>query len=177
MLAQALAPDQLLDTAIDLIRRHWVGWLWAVVLMAGGWFLGWWRARAQWRRKEFLGRLNISLNSLRDGKLLIRTIAEKSLEEIFLNSIAVKTVSAAAERTTESDPLLPLPKDDAWYILNSVLNEVAERFAVGEVRRDIGAPTKTERYVICLTRERAGAMKTQKVRAMLIRKEIGRAHV
>ena len=55
--------------------------------------------------------------------LLIRTLLEKSCEEIFLNKVAVETIVAAARKTTERNPLLPLPKEDYWYYLNAVLNE------------------------------------------------------
>jgi hypothetical protein len=58
------------------------------------------------------------------------------------------------------------------FLLNAVLNEVAERFSAGELRRDLDIPVRTQKYLICLTRERAGEMKTHKVRAMLIRKEL-----
>jgi hypothetical protein len=164
--------DETLQQVLDFLRNHWTKWLWTVLLMVVTWFVAKWRARSQWRKKEFLGRLNVSLNMLRDGKLLIRTVIEKSLQEVLLNSVAVATVSNAAKHTTEANPILPLPKEDTWYILNSVLNEVAERFSLGEIRRDMGLPVATERYLICLTRERAGEMKTQKIRAMLIKKSL-----
>ncbi len=162
--------EQTVQQIVNFVRSHWVAWLWTAGLMLGTWFLANWRARTQWAKKEFLGRLNISLNMIRDGKLMIRTIVEKSLEDVLLNAVAVQTVSEAAKKTTEDNPLLPLPNNDAWYILNSVLNEVAEKFSGGELRRDAGLPVTTERYVLCLTRERAGDMKTQKIRAMLVNK-------
>jgi hypothetical protein len=168
----AITTDEAIQFLLDLVRTHWPKLASAVVLTGGGWWLGRWREQIRWRRREFLGRINISLNSIQDGKLMIRTVIEKGLEEVFLNRHAVEIVQAAAERTTEQNPLLPLPKDDTWFILNAVLNDVAEKFSMGEVRRDMGMPVTMHRYVICLTRERAGGVRIQKVRAMLIRKDL-----
>jgi hypothetical protein len=122
-----------------------------------------------WRRKQFLHRMIVSLNSFHDGKLLLRTIMEKSLAEVFLNSYAVNVVMAAAQKTTDKDPLLPIPKDEAWHILNSALNAIAEEFHQGMVQRDMGLPTRSERYVFCLTHERADDVKQEKVRLLMIR--------
>jgi hypothetical protein len=156
----------------ELITDHWLKVVSAAALMLVGWWLGKRRARAQWQKKEFLNRLNISLNILRDGKLQIRTLSEKSLDEIFLNAVAVQKVLDAAQHTTEENPILPLADEDRWYLLNSVLNEVAEQYGAGYLHRDLGLPVTAERYLICLTRERAGEMKTHKVRAMLVRKAV-----
>lgn len=162
----------LIDSLMNYAHDHWTKFITAVLFVAVGWLVGKRRARAEWRNKEFLNRLNFSLNSLRDGRLLIRTLIEETCDEVFLNSVAVDAVAAAAKRTTEKDPLLPLDKDDYWYYLNAVLNEVAEKFADGQMRRDLGLSVTTERYLICLTCERAGPVRTQKIRAMLIQKRI-----
>ena len=155
----------------DHLEDHWVKFVTAAVLMLIGWFLGRWRANRDWQRKQFFGRVNISLNVLQDGWLRIRTIIEKSGSEVFLNAVAADTVAKAARKTTEQNPILPLPKDDYWYYLNAVLNEVAEKFAFGEMKQDLGLPATKDRYLICLTSETAGEVRTRKVRAMLIKKE------
>lgn len=160
----------LLDAVFEYLNQHWARFLTAAVALAVGWFLGRWRARAQWKKKEFLDRLNVSLNSIEDGRLLIRTVIEKSCEDVFLNDVAAARVVAAAKQTSESDPILPLPKDDYWYYLNQVLNEVSEKFAEGQLRRDAGLPVRRADYLLCLTCEVAGEMRTRKVRAMLVRK-------
>lgn len=165
--------QQFFDSVRDLIQDHWIKFLTGIGFMALGWFIGKRRARAEWRRKDFYGRLNVSLNVLQPGKpLLIRTLIEKSCEEIFLNKVAVETVMDAARHTTEKNPILPLPKDDYWYYLNSVLNEMAEKFAAGELQRDLGKPVVSATYLVCLTSEAAGAIRTRKIRAMTIRKDV-----
>ena len=126
----------------------------------------------RWRRKQFLHRIIVSLNSFHDGKLLLRTIMEKSCEEVFLNSYAVNVVVSAAQKTTDKNPVLELPKDEAWHILNSALNAVAEEFHQGVVQRDMGLPVKSERYVFCLTHERADDVKQEKVRLLMIRSDV-----
>ena len=116
--------------------------------------------------------MNVSLNEITEGTLRIRTVLEKNGQDIFLNSVAAAAVADAAEETTLEDPTLPLPKGEYWYYLNSVLNEIAEKFSTGVIRRDMGLETKTTAYVICLTSECDDDVKTRKVRAMLIRSSL-----
>jgi hypothetical protein len=163
---------ELIDTLVGHASDHWVKIATAAAFMLIGWFFGKRRAKANWAKKEFLDRLNVSLNVIENGKLLIRTILEKRCEDVFLNSVAAETVVQASRQTTADDPLLPLPKDDYWYYLNAVLNEIAEKFAEGQIRRDMGLPVQKTVYVMCLTSESAGPLKTRKVRAMVVRKSL-----
>lgn len=136
-----------------------------------GRYYGKYRARREWQRKEFLGRIIVSLNILSDGALKIRTVMERSLEEVFLNQHVVDQVHAAAKRTTLENPILPIPASDRWYVLNYVLNAVAEQFAQGQVRLDAGQPVTPVRYVLFLTCEQVGDERIRKVRAMMVRQE------
>ncbi|SFI24374.1 hypothetical protein [Planctomicrobium piriforme] len=163
---------EILEFLLEKLNENWVKFVTAGVFMLIGWFIGHRRARRNLKRREFFDRLNVSLNMIHEGRLLIRTLLEKRCEEIFLNSAAAQMVVDAAQRTTEKDPLLPLPKSDHWYFLNSVLNEISEQFAAGTIKRDLGLPVRCEQYVLCLTCEAAGLIKQKKVRAMLIRKAL-----
>jgi hypothetical protein len=160
-----------LEQWIGQVRDHGSKLLAAAVFTVIGWGIGRWRSRRAWRNRDFLNRLNFSLNLLVDGKLLIRTLMEKSCEEVFLNQSAVEAVLASAKRTTAANPLLPLPKEDTWYFLNQVLNELAEKFAEAPLKRDLKLPATTARYLVCLTSESAGEIRTRKIRAMIIRKD------
>ena len=162
--------EQFLAAASDWVHDNWIKILTGLGLMLLGWLFGRWRHHAEWRRKQFLGRLNVSLNTIHDGTLRIRTLLEKSCSEVFLNAVAAEAVTSAARRTTPHNPLLPLHRGDYWYYLNSVLNEIAERFAEGEMRRNLGLPVTSARYLICLTCECAGEIRMRKVRAMVVQK-------
>ena len=163
---------EILDTLLEYAEEHWLKAVSATVFMALGWFFGRYRARSRWRKRQFYDRLNVSLNTIDEGTLRIRTLVEKSCEEVFLNKAAVEAITSAAWATTESDPLVALPRDDYWFYLNAVLNEVAERFSEGQIRRDLGLPVTSVRYLVCLTCEKAGAVRTQKIRAMLVQKKL-----
>lgn len=135
----------------------------------------WWgkyQAKKQWQKKQFLGRIIVSLNSLTDGWLKIRTIFERSLEEVFLNPVAIAKVRAASLRTTADNPLLPIAKEDRWYLLNFVLNAVAERFSGDVMRYDAGQTLRPVTYLLFLTCEVLGDDRIRKVRAMLLRKDL-----
>lgn len=136
-----------------------------------GRYWGWYQARQSWKKKEFLGRIIVSLNSLTDGLLKIRTIFERSLEEVFLNPIAVEKIRRASQRTTPENPILPISKEDRWYLLNFVLNAVSERFVQGLVRFDACENLRPVTYLIFLTCEVVGEDRIRKVRAMMIRKD------
>lgn len=164
--------DQWLHTLQDYVKDHAVKLITSLVLIAIGWFFGRKRAHAQWQKQEFFDRLNVSLNIIEDGTLKIRTLSEKRCEGVFLNSAAVDTIVKLATKTTAQDPLLPLPQNQNWFYLNSVLNDLSEQFALGLVKRDIGGPVHSARYLIALTCEAEGEMKTRKIRAMVIKKSL-----
>ena len=164
--------DQLLDAVNDLISEHWVKFLVAAGLTASGWLLGWRRSRQQWRRREFFHRINFSLTSIVDGTLRIRTLAEKSCDDVFLNEAAVTQITTAAIQTKPGLPLIPLPDEDYWFFLNAVLNEVSEQFAAGLIAKDAGLPVKSTNYIIALTNEADGDVRTRKIRALLLNKSL-----
>jgi len=91
---------------------------------------------------------------------------------VFLNETAVKEITAAALKTRPGLPLIPMAKDDCWFYLNAVLNEVSEQFAVGLIARESGQNVTATQYVICLTNEADGEVNTRKIRAQVIRKDL-----
>jgi hypothetical protein len=163
--------QEFINSVRQLITEHSVKLLTAAAFTFVGWMFGRWRAARSWRKREFFNRLNVSLNTLHEGKLLIRTVLEKTCEEILLNSVAVERLIKVAQKTTKESPIIPIEKDDRWFYLNAVLNEISETFAEGLFRREAGKPYDAVRYLICLTNECDGEVKTRKIRAMVIRKE------
>lgn len=156
----------------ELIATHGARIFSAAAFTLAGWALAQWRANRAWRRREFLGRVNFSLNSIADGTLKIRTLCEKSSADVFLNAFAVKRLNQLAMQTTESDPVIPIPREDCWYFLNAVLNELSEQFAVGLLAREAGHEVRSVPYLICLTMECDGELRTRKLRAMVIRRDL-----
>jgi len=163
---------EIIDALSEELAEHWMKMLTAALFMAVGWYFGRRRAQRQWEKREFFDRLNVSLNRISEGTLRIRTLVEKSCEDIFLNSVAANRLIATAQNTTADDPIIPLEKDEVWLYLNAVLNEISERFAVGQLYLDMGLPTRIETYLICLTNECEGALRTRKIRAMVVRKSL-----
>lgn len=162
---------EMITSLSELIERHWLKALFAVAVTLFGWWYARWRARRDWKRREFFNRINISLNSIEDGVLKIRTLLEDPIDEVFLNLAAADLVRKAAQHAEPGRPVLPLPKGERWFVHNEVLNQLAELFAAGQLRHDLGIPTRSATYVIALTCEKAGAMRTYKVRAMMMRKD------
>ncbi|MBA4062248.1 MAG: hypothetical protein C0501_00815 [Isosphaera sp.] len=164
------------DASTEFTRRILVTVLVAAVTSTATFFAGrWWgryKANRQWAAKEFLDRVTVSLNVFADGFLKIRTVLERSVDEVFLNRVAADLVSSAARAATVDAPVLVLPKDDRWYVLNFVLNAVAEQFVAGHIRRDAGQPVTAVRYALFLTCELVGDERIRKVRAMLVRADL-----
>jgi hypothetical protein len=161
----------LLHAILSGLMNYWFEASVSIVLVLSGWLGGFFRARNRWKRREFLEQINISFNMLHEGKLLLRTLAERPLEHVFTNAAALSALQQACNLTTETNPVPPLAKEDFWPILNCVLNVLSEQFSTGYIRRDLGYPVKSAAYLICLTRERAAAMRTNKIRALVIKKE------
>ena len=161
-----------LESFLHYLRENWPELLWIVAAAGAASYIAGRRARARWRNHDFLDRLNVTLTTIEDGTLRIRTILEMDCQKIFLNSSAAKTIVKLARKTTADDPMLPIPQEDCWQYLNAVLNEISERFAVGQIKRDLGLPFERGEYVLCLTCERDGPVRTHKVRGMLVRKSL-----
>ena len=136
-----------------------------------GRYWGRYKAHREWRRKEFLNRVIVSLNIFADGYLKIRTVMERSLDDVFLNQIAIDKVMEAARKCRPDNPIMPIDKNDRWYILNFVLNAVAEHFVTGQVKQDAGEKVTVVRYALFLTAELVGDERIRKVRAMLVKQE------
>jgi hypothetical protein len=160
----------------EVTRRVVVTVIVAAITSTATFFAGrWWgryKASRQWHKKEFLDRLTVSLNIFADGFLKLRTVMERSLDEVFLNRLAIDKVWAAARKTTVDQPILPIPKEDRWYLLNFVLNAVAEHFVAGNIRQDAGQPVTVVKYALFLTCEQVGDERIRKVRAMLVRQDV-----
>jgi hypothetical protein len=135
----------------------------------------WWgrrQAARQWRTRQYLDRVNVTLNIFAEGWLKIRTVFERSLEEVFPNPVAAAKVRSAAVRTSAGNPILPLAPEDRWYLLNFVLNTVAERFSGELMRYDAGQALRPVTYLIFLTCEVLTTGRMRKVRAMMVRKDV-----
>ncbi|MEZ6195163.1 MAG: hypothetical protein R3F20_05450 [Planctomycetota bacterium] len=163
------------DVLNDLILEHWAKVLTGAALFVVGRWWGKKRARADWRKREFMHRVNVSLNHVEPrgdepGLLQLRTLMEADASEILKNEAGVEILLAAAGKTTVEDPVIHLGAE-GWTILNAVLNEVAEVFAAGTLARDLGMPVRSKRYLFALTNERDGDVKTRKVRALFLPEE------
>lgn len=165
-----MAP--LIEGLVEWLQGNWVKAVGSLGLLALGWVVGRWRAQQRWRSKEFLDRLNFSLNLIEVGVLRIRTLIEKDCDDVFLNREALVRLRRVVGKTTPEDPLIPIYREEVWYYLNAALNEVSEKFAEGHLRRDNGLAVTTSRYLLCLTNEADGEVRTRKMRVMLIRKEL-----
>lgn len=157
-----------------IITNPVVGLVIPVITFLGGRWWGRRRSQREWASKSFMHRLTVSLNTftqIGDRRLLtIRTILEDDLIDVLKNQVAVDELLAAAEKTTKEDPIIHLGAD-GWYILNAVLNEIAERFSAGEVAKCLGLPVEEQPFMLYLTCERSGGVRIQKIRAMLIRQD------
>jgi len=70
----------------------------ALVLTWLGIAIAYLRRRAQWRGKQFLARVNFSLNYVSGDGLAMRTLLETTASEVWLNEYGVARVLAAARR-------------------------------------------------------------------------------
>jgi hypothetical protein len=167
-----MSLEEIAKTVFSEIQQHILKIVVGFVLMGLGWFIGHRRARANWQKREFYDRLNFSLNYIENGTLRLRTLLEKQCEEIFLNKAATDVVLKVAKSATEANPILPLPESDYWYYLNSVLNELSEKYSDGHLKKSQGLPVSTATYLVCLTCESAKDLRMRKIRAMVIQKSL-----
>jgi hypothetical protein len=164
-----------LNSLSDYLSGNWPELVWIIIVAGFASYYAGRKSRTRWKQRDFLDRLNVSLTSIDQGFLKIRTLFEMDVDEVFLNGVASSKIVALAKRTTTADPFIPIAKDDVWYYLNPVLNEISERYSLGYLQADAGRAVTNERYLLCLTCERAGAVRTQKIRGMVVRQGLLKA--
>src|SRR5579859_5764591 len=126
------------------------------------------RARYLWRRRMFLTRVNFSLNFLEGGTLKFRTIRENDLAHVLLNNAHAIRLLMKAARAKRPGSFLLFSEQEAWTILNTLLNELSAQFSEGYLARCMGLPTESDWYTIGLTCEKHDVLKTTKIRLMIV---------
>jgi hypothetical protein len=127
------------------------------------------RRRAHWRRKQFLGRVNFSLNHVAGNALVMRTLLEADTMDVWLNEYGVRTILAALRRTTVDQPFILMDNAvDRQFVNRAVLNALSERFSETFLSAALGEPVRTATFCFAVTFERYQEMRTFKVRVLLI---------
>lgn len=161
----------MLDRIGEIIQDQWPGILGAAATFFAGRWWGRWRAHREFSSREFRGRLNFSLNEFDGTQLRIRTLRECNIEDVFFNRAMSGRLREVADATTPEDPILPFSDEERWHFQNVVLNEVSELSAGSLLHADAGGTHKRTPYVLCITNEKDGDMRTWKIRVMVVRKE------
>ena len=161
---------QLLEQLLGLFGGLFIGWFW-----------GQWQGKKNWKRKEFRDSLMVSLNAVEFfpqaapgepvASLKLRTLFQRDLPTLLHNQVMRDSVQTAMKKTSPGNPLLRFSKDDSWFILNAILNQIAEQFAQGEVKAEMGLAVTKRWYTFCLTYEKEGEMRQWKPRALLFDRE------
>lgn len=145
----------------------------ALLATVGLVLLTYWRARSTWKTRDFLGRINFSLNFIQENRLKIRTLQENNIDDILLNNNhGRRMMLKAASQTTLEKPFLELPEKDAWIVLNSVLNEISEQFADGFLAIAAGLTMRTTTFIFGITCERDADVRMNKIRVMIIERAL-----
>jgi len=139
--------------------------------LLGRWW-GWYDARRQYQRRISLDRINVSLNTIDNDTLRIRTVLERPLNEVIPNQYLRDRIVSLARHATADDALLTLSPEDEKFAINFVINAVAELFSRGSIRRDMDRDVASAWYIIALACEPVSELRQQKIRALLVREDI-----
>jgi len=160
-----------MHVVIEFLENNWEPLATVVTLIVV--LATYWKSRAMWKARDFMTRVNFSLNYVEGNTLKIRTLRESDIRHVLLgNQHGRKLVLRCARRTSRAKPFLQLPKRDAWIVLNSILNEISEQFAEGFLAASMGAPVQSATYVFGITCERDSNVRMNKIRVMIIEKSL-----
>jgi hypothetical protein len=141
---------------------------------AASWLTHW----LAWRRfaaREFLHRVNFSLNYVENNQLRLRTLKESDIDQIILNNRHGRNMLLAAARRAKSSaktPFLEMAPDDTFLVLNAILNELSQSFAAGALAKSMGLPVHSKWYVFGITCEWDDEVKNRKIRVMIIAEDL-----
>eukprot|EP00298_Acanthocystis_sp_HF-20_P007907 c17358_g1_i1.p1 GENE.c17358_g1_i1~~c17358_g1_i1.p1 ORF type:complete len:183 (+),score=73.99 c17358_g1_i1:39-587(+) len=116
--------------------------------------------------------VNVSLNTVQNGKFMIRTLDELSLDSIYIsNPAAINQLISCGARTTPDEPFVELPQDDAWFYMNAITNAISPICARDYIFADMDQPTISKWYRFALTFEK-DSIKGRKFRVILVSEEL-----
>ena len=164
--------NQVITSLASYFNEHWPELLWIAIVAIGASQWANKRAHRKWQKRDFLDRLNVSLTTIINGRMFIRTILEIDAQKILFNPTAARAITAYAKLTTIDNPILPFPAAQHRDYLNPILNELSSQYSEAYIRRDLGQEVTSDIYLLCLTCEKTGPVKTQKVRALLTKKSL-----
>lgn len=153
-------------------------WELALLLISWGVFgVLWTRKRIDWQHKRFSNQVNFSLNLIEEKNkqsyLHIRTLFEDDALNVWLNEHGVAVVRKAAAKTTLEDPFIRISdQTERDAIMTGLLNVLSEKYSEAFIARSLGLQVHTDTFLFGLTWERYGEMKTEKLRAIVVRKNI-----
>ncbi len=148
----------------------------AVTMLSVGWLSGYLRASKEWKNKIFLDKVTLTLNHIsfdKKGKvsLRVRTLFEKKLADLYVNRAMLDVVIKAIRKTDSSNPLLLFSEEEAWHILNPILNKIAELYSLQTMRMDAGMEVEKRTYLFCLTFENEADVRSRKPRIFITEKD------
>lgn len=142
--------------------------------LAAAWlaqWVAWWRFTS----RDFLHRVNFSLNYVEDNRLQLRTLKESDIDQIILDNKHGRNMLLAAARgakTSAKAPFLDLRPEESFVVLNAILNELSESFAARSLARSMGLPVKSKWYVFGVTCEWDDEVRNRKIRVMIIAEDL-----
>ncbi len=154
-----------------MLRNHFAAFLVGIICT----WLAQRAARAAFTRRDFLHRVNFSLNFVENNELRIRTLKESDVDQIILDNRHGRNVilkAARNARRSDQAPFLDLPPDCGWLVLNAILNEISEAFSAGHLAKSMGLPSRSCWYVFGVTCEWDDDVKMRKIRVMVIAEEL-----
>lgn len=156
--------EQLLSLVADNWQRAAM-WIVGLLAFVPGLIWAWY----SWKTRNFMGRLNSSLNFKDEkGVFAFATLDETDLANLFslFNRLLLTHLARSATAFLRFGN-----KEEAWHYLNVVLNHLSAKFGEGALAYAIGQGKKVE-FIFGITCERHRELKTRKFRVMLATPEL-----
>jgi hypothetical protein len=162
----------MLQLVLTWFVEHWTQMIVAVFGSAGTLYTFFW-ARYAWVSRSFMNRLNFSLNLADGGALDFMTVDEIEVSHLYTDAYSrLRLMYLARMARKARRAFIHFASDqDAWTMLNVVLNHLSARMSEGAFARERGCAATVE-YVFGLTCEAHPELQTNKLRVMLATKAL-----
>jgi flagellar biosynthesis GTPase FlhF len=122
----------------------------------------------QWKRRQFMTRMNFSINYVRNGRLRVRTLTEKPTEEVlYCNTVAVDRLTRAAMRCNAGEPFITMEtSDESRLVHRAIDNDLSAMSATGYFYDQCQLPVVRKPFIFGIANEPGFAL--LKVRVIVI---------